>query len=246
MPENIDRPVNLIGLVLAVAFVAIASGAALFLKANRLVSDDTNPVSNHEAAFYNVYAEIPEEKIQRAAFEAEWVPIDSIERYNEADIVAIIRVDSIDRGSCYDQISESQRIPYTYGRATVIKAYKGRFGPNEQIDYASHGGISRTEECSEWYFRYEPRASKTAKESLPEYIDYSMLGSVQPEPGKFYFIMADEARRENGELAYYQIGAVPPDFHLVDIEAGLEPAQVLVLYSWLNEGVPLSTAIPFP
>ncbi len=64
----------------------------------------------------------------------------------EAEDVALVRIDEISGFGNYDEVTGMYTVPYTYGEMTVLENYKGDLLAGEAVKFYRNGGILMAEE----------------------------------------------------------------------------------------------------
>lgn len=188
------------------AAVLLAGALSYVFIASKPAHEQTGQTTNQsEKKEYDAYAGINKDDIEshgllwEVAFYPEQIPI-----------AALVRIDSIDGGRNYSPIYERYVVAETYGKMTVLEAYRGDVRSGQELDYSRGGGVITAQEylnalnapgSKETYLHgFRPSEKKYVKEYIVDDIDV--------EVGKNYLAFLTPQSSKDGRSHEYRIGGV--------------------------------------
>ncbi len=170
-------------------------------------------------AAVNAYDTIPDDEIWSIKANATPLPWYNEEYYlnDAAPIAALVRIDSIDGGRAFSEVTKDYMFPYTFGKMTVLEVYKGDVELGKQINYTRMGGIVTYDEYVESLSENErDKFLRNSGSEHPKYVEVKFDDGIDIEPGKLYVTFFEAQYNPDGGLEYY--GLDPTNYGLREVQ----------------------------
>lgn len=197
-------------LVVAAVTISGMLAYALIVTANtrKQTSQTTSKTENKNSV--NAYASIPDSDIQLISSEGDfyWDTKNPYYFYDQAPVVALVHIDSIDGGRNYSPIYEQYTYPQTIGKMTVRQVYKGDVKAKQRLTYSRLGGILTYDE----YFKGLSKAEQSkinylskGEKSTEKYVKTKFIDDIDIETGKDYIVFLRPLTSKDGKYQEYTI-----------------------------------------
>ncbi len=179
-------------------FVAVITAGMLFVG-----GCSSNNESKDATSYYNAYEKIDKTAMMdlSSVVDVDLNYGDAKVMYETAEQVAIVRVDSIDGGSNYNEQTGEYIYPYTFGKMTVLQVMKGDLTVDHQVNYIRMGGIVTFDEYYQGLYPAEQKKLDANMQEKPTYVKQMFGDDIDIEAGKTYLMYIGEGDAADFPLA---------------------------------------------
>lgn len=142
---------------------------------------------------------------------------DSLLKYEDNNVlfkaskyVALVKIDTISGSDNYSSVTDSYVMPYTYGKMTILKTFKGNLSENSKVNFYSLGATIDFEKYYEGLTEGEKNKIDRVYENrtVPfKYVDFYMGREVKIQESKSYLVyLVDETAYHNESNSYAILG----------------------------------------
>lgn len=159
-----------------------------------------------QVAQKNAYMGISKNDIQevRSEVDVNWDLNDPLYFYKNSEVVAIMKIESIEAVRNLDPVTKEPVYPQTLGKMNIEKVYKGELRDGEQVAYARPGATLSFEEYLKGLSKPEVEKIKHLnKGKTPKgHVKVQFANDIEIEVGKKYLAFMNAKTNKNGEKEY--------------------------------------------